>query len=84
MAGGDMPELASDQESEFSLVQMIDVLTRKYERVRIAHADRGDRHEEIVANEDLWRRYVEFGRDRTDEPIDLRKLPAIDADARTQ
>ncbi len=84
MAGRDMPEFAADEKSEFPLAQMIDVLARKHECVRIADADCGDRHEEVVADKYLRRSDVEFGRDRAHEPIDLGELASVDTDARTE
>ena len=64
VAGGDVAEFAPDHERQFVGAEELQVLTRDNQRVRFAESDRVDRHEVVVADEDLRRRDAEPARER--------------------
>ncbi len=79
MPGRDVPELAPDQKAQLVVAEVLDVLRRDDDRVRLADPDRDDRHERVVAHEHVRRRHAQHPRALVDDRVDVRELAGVNA-----
>jgi hypothetical protein len=74
-----VPELPADQEAQLVVAEVLDVLRRDDDRVGISDPDRNDRHEGVVADEDVRRRHAQHPRALVDHRVYLRELAGMNA-----
>ncbi len=80
--GRDVRQLAADHEAQLVGREQLDPGRRDDQRVRLAGADRDDRHERVVAHEDVRRRDADRPRALLDDRVDVLELALADAHAR--